>query len=274
MKKRNIEDVFNKYTLKDLSLDVVDARGINPDKIIGMGDNVKALVHLLTKYKKRNVLLIGDAGVGKTTIVELLACLLKENRENNHIVSENYKDIVIPDILKDVVVLELNCTGLIGGTRYRGDFEEKVDCLLDFLESYKGKVILFIDEIHNIMKLGQCQESGTMSLSESLKPVLARDNVCVIGATTKKEYGKFIRNDSAFIRRFNLVEMDEPSVMDTYKILKECKRDYENHYGVFIENDVLYRLCVYSKFRKGHFPDKAFDMLEAYLYDKMCRKGT
>lgn len=267
------ENHLYNYRLRKHSLDIVENRNIEPDKIIGMEYDVKALVHLLTKYKKRNVLLVGEAGVGKTTVVELLAKLLKENRENKCIVSDGYKDIVIPDMLKEKIVLELNCTGLIAGTKYRGEFEEKVDDLLDFISASDREIILFIDEIHNIMNLGRCTDAGTMSLSESLKPVLARDNVCVIGATTNGEYNKFIRKDSAFIRRFNIVEISEPSVNDTFKILKECKRDYENHYNTFIGNDVLYYLICKSKFKKGHFPDKAFDALEAYLYEKSCIRG-
>ena len=231
-----IED-FNE--LEDVSIRV----GKDKCKIIGFDKELKELEKGLCRLKKPNVLLVGEPGVGKTALVEKFAKLLTVGN-----VARN---------LRGKKVYELYLNNTIAGTRYRGDFEEKIVNILNVIEKSEN-VILFIDEIHNIMGLGAGKDNGGMPMSDTLKPYLARGIITVIGATTKEEYEKYIKPDKALNRRFYKVNIKEPSKEDTLKML--------------MENKQIISILKKSRKREGYFPDKAFDELETYCYDKKLRE--
>jgi len=195
----------------------------------------------LHKRNKRNVLLIGNAGVGKTAIVEGLAQKYYHEKNNTQIIS-------------------LNVTSLIAGTKYRGDFEQRIK---DFLESVKNRqdIIVFIDEIHNIINIGN--SDNNLDIANILKPSLARGEINCIGATTINEYYKYIATDTALSRRFLPIFIDEPTLQETIKILINLKKYYENYHNVIIPIDVIPYLCQQvEKVVERYFPDKALDLLD------------
>lgn len=221
--------------------------------IYGFDKELDTLYHSLNRYKKSSVLLIGKAGVGKTALVEKFCQEINNGK--------------VPKRYKDTVVFELSLNSLIAGTKYRGDFEEKVDEFLSDITDDKD-IIIFIDEIHNIMNLGNSDINGAISFSETLKPYLARNRITIIGATTEIEYKKYIKKDSAFDRRFSKIYIGEPSLKTTYDILKSVKKEYENYYGIFLRENELKQIAFKSLFRKGNNPDKALDELEDFCYER------
>jgi ATP-dependent Clp protease ATP-binding subunit ClpA len=243
--------MFNRFDnmLEDMKDRVSNFNGT----IYGFEKELDTLYHSLNRYKKSSVLLIGKSGVGKTALVEKFCQQITSGK--------------VPNKYKNVSVYELSLTSLIAGTKFRGQFEEKVNEFLDSFTDDKD-IIIFIDEIHNVMGLGQSDSSGSMSFSETLKPFLARNRITIIGATTEKEYNKYIKKDSAFDRRFTKIYIDEPNLKATYNILKNVKKEYEDYYGIFLRDNELKQIVTKSIMRKGNNPDKALDLLEELCYDK------
>lgn len=233
--------------------DITDRVSNYKTNIYGFEEELDTLYHALGRYKKHNVILVGKAGVGKTALVEKFC---QEINEKN-----------VPNKYKNKKVYELSLNSLVAGTRYRGEFEEKVNKLLNKVCDDED-IILFVDEIHNIMKLGASESNGAMSLNETLKPYLARNRITLIGATTEKEYRKYIQRDDAFNRRFSIIYVKEPNLKTTYEILKSYKKEYEDYYGIFLRDNELIKILIKSIKRRGNNPDKALDELEEFCYER------
>lgn len=210
------------------------------DKFIGMKDIITKIILILYKRKKSNLILIGPAGVGKSSIVyEVARELINQNRN------------------EEIVRLDLGL--LIAGTRYRGDLEERIEKVINQVK--KKKWILFIDEIH--MLLGDQSKEDTFNIANLLKPILSSGEIKCIGATTQEEYTKFIENDRAFQRRFENVYITEPTEEETYDILRQIKDTFETYYNIKYSKNILKDIVHYSKLLKDrHNPDKSIDILD------------
>ena len=193
------------------------------DPVIGRDDEIRRVIKILSRKTKNNPVLIGEPGVGKTAIVEGLAERINKND--------------VPLGLKDKVVYELDMALLIAGAKYRGEFEERLQAVLKKIKESDGKIILFIDEIHNIVGAGRAE--GSMDASNMLKPMLARGELNCVGATTLNEYREYIEKDKALERRFQQVLVNEPTVSDTISILRGLKDRFEAHHGVNISDKAL-----------------------------------
>jgi len=218
------------------------------DPVIGRENEIKRVMQVLSRRTKNNPILIGEAGVGKTAIVEGLSEMIAKNN--------------VPESLKNKEVISLDMGALVAGTKYRGEFEERMKNVLKEIEKSSGKIILFIDEIHTLVGAGAAE--GAIDASNMLKPALARGELHAIGATTLKEYQKYIEKDSALARRFQPVYADEPSQDDAIAILRGLKNKYELHHGVRITDDAI-RSAVYfsSRYITDRFlPDKAIDLID------------
>ena len=218
------------------------------DTIIGRDKEIARTIQILCRRQKNNPCLIGEPGVGKTAIAEGLAQKIAADE--------------VPFQLADKEVFLLDLTALVAGTQFRGQFESRMKGLVDEVKS-EGNIILFIDEIHNIVGAGD-SEGSSMNAANILKPPLSRGEVQVIGATTFKEYRKYIEKDSALERRFQPVTVNEPTVDDTVEVLKGIKHYYEEHHKVKISDDLL-RLCAVLSERyinDRYLPDKAIDLLD------------
>ena len=218
------------------------------DTIIGRDKEIARTIQILCRRQKNNPCLIGEPGVGKTAIAEGLAQKIAAGE--------------VPFQLADKEVFLLDLTALVAGTQFRGQFESRMKGLVDEVKS-EGNIILFIDEIHNIVGAGD-SEGSSMNAANILKPPLSRGEVQVIGATTFKEYRKYIEKDSALERRFQPVTVNEPTVDDTVEVLKGIKHYYEEHHKVRISDDLL-RLCAVLSERyinDRYLPDKAIDLLD------------
>ncbi|KAK3440301.1 hypothetical protein EUGRSUZ_B00581 [Eucalyptus grandis] len=233
--------------LKTYGRDLVDEAG-KLDPVIGRDEEIRRVVRILSRRTKNNPVLIGEPGVGKTAVVEGLA---------QRIVKGD-----VPSNLADVRVVALDMGALVAGTMYRGQFEERVKAVLKEVEENQGKVILFIDEIHLVLGAGRTQ--GSMDAANLFKPMLARGQLRCIGATTLKEYRKYVEKDAAFERRFQQVYVAEPSVADTISILRGLKEKYEGHHGVRIQDRALVVAAqLSSRYITGrHLPDKAIDLVD------------
>ncbi len=218
---------------------------------------IKELVKILSKYKKSNAIIVGKTGIGKTALVEKLAIEINKHK--------------IPQ-LRDTTVYELSLNNLIAGTKYRGEFEEKIEKILQDVKNNK-EVILFIDEIHNILGLNGNTEGNNMGLGEILKPSLARGEIRVIGATTPKEFRKSIKKDKALLRRFSILEVKEPTPKETLTVLLEKMDIYEKHYKVNLTYDDIDEIVKRARFKKGNNPDKSLDLLEEYCYKRKEEKN-
>jgi ATP-dependent Clp protease ATP-binding subunit ClpC len=218
------------------------------DPVIGRAEEIARVVRILSRRTKNNPVLIGEAGVGKTAIAEGLA---------QRIVSED-----IPEILKDKRVLALDVGGLVAGTRFRGDFEERMQQMLKELQAEEKNIILFIDELHTIVGAGGAE--GAVNASNMLKPALARGELQVIGATTLDEYRKHVEKDPALERRFQPVLVDEPTVDETVAILFGLRDRYEAHHRVRISDDAIIAAAqLGDRYITDRFlPDKAIDLLD------------
>ena len=218
------------------------------DPLIGRKQELRQLVRTLVRKKKNNPVLVGPAGVGKTAIAEGLARLIAAGR--------------VPNELKNTRLVELPTAGLVAGTTYRGQFEERLLGLVDEVKQV-GDVILFIDEIHTILRAGAV-EGGALDAGNILKPALARGDLRVIGATTTDEYRQYIAQDAALERRFQPVWVPEPSSEEALEILQGVKERYEAHHGVAIAEDALETAVQLSAgwMPDRHLPDKALDLLD------------
>ncbi len=224
------------------------AREKKLDPVIGRENEIRRVIQVLSRRTKNNPVLIGDAGTGKTAIIEGLA---------QRIVSGD-----VPEGLKNTDVLSLDISALLAGTKYRGEFEQRLKAVLKELHSKQGSVILFIDELHTIVGAGAIE--GAMDAANMLKPALARGELRAIGATTLKEYQKYIEKDPALERRFQPVYVGEPSVDDTIAILRGIKEKYEIHHGVRITDASLVAAAeLSSRYITDRFlPDKAIDLVD------------
>ncbi|HTJ82262.1 MAG TPA: Clp protease N-terminal domain-containing protein, partial [Polyangiaceae bacterium] len=218
------------------------------DPLVGRGHEVERTIHVLSRRRKNNPLLIGDAGVGKTAIVEGLARRIVEGE--------------VPEPIKEFVVYALDMGALIAGTRYRGDFENRLKAVLKALEGKPGSV-LFIDEIHTIVGAG-ATSGGSMDASNLLKPALASGRLRCIGATTFEEFRGHLEKDSALARRFQKIEVLEPTVDETRRILEGLAPKYEEHHGVSYSKDSLEAAATLAGkyLRDKKLPDKAIDLMD------------
>lgn len=218
------------------------------DPVIGRTKEIRSVIEILGRRSKNNPVLVGPAGVGKTAIVEGLA---------EQIVKGN-----VPDVLKNKTVYSLEMGSLMAGTKYRGDFEERIQNLLKFVKSKSGEVVLFIDELHQLVGAGRTD--GAMDAANLLKPALARGDLHCIGATTFDEYQKYILNDPALERRFRSVPIHEPSKEDAVEILMGVRTKLEAHHGIKIADDAVYNAVFLSDqyITDKNLPDKAIDLLD------------
>ena len=243
----NPEDIYEALTKygRDLTADAAEGK---MDPVIGRDGEVRHVIRILSRRTKNNPVLIGEPGVGKTAIVEGLA---------QRIIAGD-----VPDGLKNKTVFSLDMGALIAGAKYRGEFEERLKAVLNEVKSSDGEIIMFIDELHNIVGAGKSE--GAMDAGNLLKPMLARGELRTIGATTLDEYRKYIEKDPALERRFQKVQVDEPTVEDTISILRGLKEKYEIYHGIRISDGAVIQSAVLSdRYITDRFlPDKAIDLMD------------
>jgi len=236
--------------LEKYSINLTDyARKGKLDPVIGRDQEIRRVMQILVRRTKNNPVLIGEAGVGKTAIVEGLA---------QRVIAGD-----VPEMLKEKELISLDMGALVAGTKFRGEFEERLKAVIKEIEKSQGKMILFIDELHTLVGAGKGEESP-MDASNMLKPALARGEIRVIGATTTKEYQKYIEKDAALERRFQPIVVEEPSVTDTIAILRGIKEKYEIHHGVRISDAAIVSAAELSnRYITDRFlPDKAIDLVD------------
>lgn len=244
---RNPEETYD--ALKRFGRDLVELASKGKlDPVIGRDAEIRRVIRILSRRTKNNPVLIGEPGVGKTAVVEGLAQRILKGD--------------VPEGLKDKKIFALDMGSLIAGAKYRGEFEERLKAVLNEIQSSQGEIIMFIDELHNIVGAGRTD--GAMDAGNILKPMLARGELHCIGATTLDEYRKYIEKDAALERRFQPVLVDQPTVEDTISILRGLKERFEIHHGVRIADNAIIAASVLSnKYISDRFlPDKAIDLMD------------
>lgn len=238
------KDVFHRFGR--IVNEDIESNKIDP--VIGRDEEIRKVIEILSRKTKNNVILTGEPGVGKTAIVEGLA---------QRIVKED-----VPTSLKNKKIFELDMGSLIAGAKYQGEFEERLKDVLNKIKESNGNIILFIDEIHLIIGAGRT--SGALDASNMLKPMLARGEIHCIGATTTQEYKKYFEQDKALVRRFQTVNVNEPTIDDSITILRGLKERFETHHGVKITDNALISAVTLSNryITSRYLPDKAIDLID------------
>ncbi|MDE5587501.1 MAG: AAA family ATPase, partial [Bacilli bacterium] len=242
--EENNENVLEKYGRNIIE----DVKNGKIDPVIGRDEEIRSITRILSRKTKNNPVLIGEPGVGKTAIVEGLALRIVKGD--------------VPSSLKNKMIWELDMASLIAGAKYRGEFEERLKNVLQEVKKSDGEIIMFIDEIHTIVGSGNME--GAMDTSNILKPMLARGEIHLIGATTLNEYRKYIEKDGALERRFQKIKVSEPTVEDTITILRGLKERFEIHHGVNIKDNALIAAATMSNryITDRYLPDKAIDLID------------
>ena len=237
-------------TLDEFGRDLTElARNEKLDPVIGRANEIERCIQIISRRMKNNPCLLGEPGVGKTAIAEGLA---------QRIIMGD-----IPDFLKDKRVIQLDLAALVAGTKYRGEFEERMKRVMEEMRKAQGEIILFIDELHTLVGAGAAE--GAIDASNIMKPALARGELQCIGATTLDEYRKYVERDAALQRRFQAIQVKEPSVDDAIEILKGLRPRYEQHHKVEITNEALWTAAarLSDRYISDRFlPDKAIDVID------------
>lgn len=237
-----------------------EAKGGTIDPVVGRDEEINRVTQILTRRTKNNVILVGQPGVGKTAVVEGIATRIATG--------------AVPDVLENKRVLLLQVAELMAGTKYRGEFEQRIKGIVEEIRTSNRTIILFIDEIHTVTQIKNTE--GAMNLSDILKPALARGDLQLIGATTQKEYETYIQPDESWDRRFQVVLVDEPSMEESIAILQGIKKNYEEYHHVTITDDAIRAAVRLSQeYIKGrHLPDKAIDIMDEAAAKMNVERGS